>query len=127
LSAATVPDVLGAVASRVRLEILMSLARATKDVSSLAEDLEFASHTVSHHLGILHAFRLVEYEPLGTRHIYRLGPRCSLTAKGGKLHLAVTGTEGLEFELRFPADKAIWWYPQPVTVGRCGLRGRVSG
>jgi len=127
LSLAPMPDVLKVVADRTRLEILMILARGTKDVTLLTDDLDLGISTVSRHLGILEAFSLVEHEEDGTRHVYGLGRRWTVIANGGMLHLAVTDSEGCEFELRFPEDKVIWWSPQPVTVGRFGLPGRRGG
>ena len=120
------PDLLSGIANRVRLEILMSLARAPKDVSSVAAELEFAIHTISHHLGVLSSHGLVEQERLKTRRVYRLSRSWTLAATDGVMHLRAAGSEGLEFELRFPAHGRVWWSPL-VASGDPGLSGGVIG
>jgi DNA-binding transcriptional ArsR family regulator len=124
---APMPDVLKAVAERSRLEILMSLAKASKNVGSLAKDLGFSADATSRHLGILRVFGLVQCEEMGPLRVYRLGPRWTVNGSEGIVHLALTDPKGLDVEFRFPQDKNIWWYPTPVTVGRCGLLSRRGG
>ena len=47
---ASLPDLLEVIRHRARLEILVSLAHAPKDVSTLADELDLALHTISRHL-----------------------------------------------------------------------------
>ncbi|MCI0630208.1 MAG: helix-turn-helix domain-containing protein [Phycisphaerales bacterium] len=64
--------VLYAVGGGPRPEIIQSLIEAPKFVSAIADELELAIGTISHHLAILKRHSLVRSEAIGLHHVYGL-------------------------------------------------------
>ena len=65
-------EMLRALADPVRLRILDALRSSPKCVSELSQSLQLEVVTVSHHLGILHSFGVLEREKKGRFKVYRL-------------------------------------------------------
>lgn len=69
---ATYEAVLDALADRTRREIVKQLTRGPAPVSKIAEQLPVSRPAVSQHLRVLLDARLVEFDPSGTKNVYRL-------------------------------------------------------
>ncbi len=63
-----------ALADGYRRAILALLRRGDRAVHEIAEELPISRPAVSRHLRLLKEAGLVEEEPVGTRHLYRLRP-----------------------------------------------------
>jgi ArsR family transcriptional regulator, zinc-responsive transcriptional repressor len=57
---------------RTRLNILMSLAKGERNVTSLCEELRLPQPTVSHHLGLLRANNMIANRRQGKQVFYTL-------------------------------------------------------
>ena len=82
-------DLLLCVTHKTRRELLRSLAESSKDVSTLAEELDFELDKISHHLRPLRECGLVEFKAFKKKRIYRLSDRVTTSICGGMLHLTV--------------------------------------
>jgi DNA-binding transcriptional ArsR family regulator len=71
---ATYEQVLDALGDRTRRQIVHVLRRGPVAVGDLAEHIPISRPAISQHLKVLHACQLVDYESIGTRHVYRLDP-----------------------------------------------------
>lgn len=71
--ALSVGEVLTILASDIRREILVSLARGAKDVRELTIDLNRETAHVSGNLRVLRNARFVTYDRRSKRHVYELG------------------------------------------------------
>jgi len=82
-------EMLRALADPVRLRILDALRSSPKCVSELSQSLQLEVVTVSHHLGILHTFGVLEREKKGRFKVYRLrrGILGPANARHGKQHI----------------------------------------
>lgn len=67
--------ILHALACPARMAIYQALGDAGRPVGHVARELGLAQSTVSHHLGVLRAARLVEVVQRGREHRYRWGRR----------------------------------------------------
>ena len=70
----TYESVLDALGDRTRRQIVQVLRGGPVAVGELAERLPVSRPAISQHLKVLQACQLVAYEPVGTRHLYRLDP-----------------------------------------------------
>ena len=68
----TYESVLQALGDRTRRQIVASLRRGPASVGELAARLPVSRPAISQHLRVLHRSRLVAYEEVGTRNVYRL-------------------------------------------------------
>jgi len=66
--------VLDALGDRTRRMIVASLRRGPASVVELAAQLPVSRPAISQHLQVLRRSRLVTYEEVGTRNVYRLDP-----------------------------------------------------
>jgi DNA-binding transcriptional ArsR family regulator len=66
--------VLDALGDRTRRQIVQVLRGGPVAVGELAERIPVSRPAISQHLKVLQACRLVGYESVGTRHLYRLDP-----------------------------------------------------
>jgi DNA-binding transcriptional ArsR family regulator len=71
---ATYELVLDALGDRTRRQIVQVLRAGPVAVGQLAERIPVSRPAISQHLKVLQACQLVNYEPVGTRHLYRLDP-----------------------------------------------------
>ena len=71
---ATYERVLDALGDRTRRQIVQVLRGGPAAVGELAERIPVSRPAISQHLRVLQACQLVDYEPVGTRHLYRLDP-----------------------------------------------------
>jgi DNA-binding transcriptional ArsR family regulator len=71
---ATYESVLDALGDRTRRQIVQVLRGGPVAVGELAARLPVSRPAISQHLKVLQACELVAYEPVGTRHVYRLDP-----------------------------------------------------
>jgi DNA-binding transcriptional ArsR family regulator len=71
---ATYEQVLDALGDRTRRQIVQVLRDGPVAVGDLADRIPVSRPAISQHLRVLHACRLVDYESIGTRHMYRLDP-----------------------------------------------------
>jgi DNA-binding transcriptional ArsR family regulator len=71
---ATYEQVLDALGDRTRRQIVEVLRGGPVAVGDLAERIPVSRPAISQHLKVLQACRLVDYEPVGTRHLYQLDP-----------------------------------------------------
>jgi DNA-binding transcriptional ArsR family regulator len=71
---ATYESVLDALGDRTRRQIVQVLRGGPVSVGELSERLPVSRPAISQHLKVLQACQLVAYEPVGTRHLYRLDP-----------------------------------------------------
>ena len=83
--ALSVGDVLTILASDIRREILVSLARGAKDVRELTIDLNRETAHVSGNLRVLRNARFVTYDRDSKRHVYELG--AGVLARNDKSHI----------------------------------------
>jgi DNA-binding transcriptional ArsR family regulator len=63
---------------KTRLNVLLSLARGERNVTSLCEELGLAQPTVSHHLGLLRGHNLLANRRRGKQVFYSLHPSVTL-------------------------------------------------
>lgn len=70
----TYEAVLDALGDRTRRKILASLRRGPASVAELAAQVPVSRPAISQHLQVLRRSRLVTYEEVGTRNVYRLDP-----------------------------------------------------
>ena len=68
----TYETVLEALGDRTRRQIVASLRVGPASVGELADRLPVSRPAISQHLRVLHRSRLVTYEEVGTRNVYRL-------------------------------------------------------
>jgi DNA-binding transcriptional ArsR family regulator len=68
----TYESVLEALGDRTRRQIVASLRSGPASVGELAGRLPVSRPAISQHLRVLHQSRLVTYEEVGTRNLYRL-------------------------------------------------------
>lgn len=80
---------LKALSDPIRLRIIDALRAGPQNVGVLAETLETEIATISHHLGILHAARLVERQKRGRFKVYRLraGILATSASRSAKEHI----------------------------------------
>jgi DNA-binding transcriptional ArsR family regulator len=71
---ATYEQVLDALGDRTRRQIVQVLRGGPVAVGGLADQIPVSRPAISQHLRVLQACQLVEYEAVGTRHLYRLDP-----------------------------------------------------
>lgn len=71
---ATYEQVLDALGDRTRRRIVTVLRSGPVTVGDLAAQLPVSRPAISQHLRVLQACRLVDYDSIGTRHVYRLDP-----------------------------------------------------
>jgi DNA-binding transcriptional ArsR family regulator len=71
---ATYELVLDALGDRTRRQIVQVLRAGPVAVGQLAERIPVSRPAISQHLKVLQACQLVDYESVGTRHLYRLDP-----------------------------------------------------
>ena len=67
-------SVLDALGDRTRRVIIEELRAGPATVRDLAERIPVSRPAISQHLKVLQTCRLVDYDPIGTRHLYRLDP-----------------------------------------------------
>lgn len=70
--AARVTEVFKALSEPVRLQLVLLLSRGESNVAGLVGALELPQSTVSRHLSVLRAAKLVRFERQGTSVAYRL-------------------------------------------------------
>ncbi len=70
----TYERVLDALGDRTRRQIVQVLRAGPVAVGELAERIPVSLPAISQHLRVLQACQLVDYESVGTRHLYRLDP-----------------------------------------------------
>jgi DNA-binding transcriptional ArsR family regulator len=70
----TYESVLDALGDRTRRVIVQELRAGPAAVSELAQRIPVSRPAISQHLKVLQTCRLVDYDPIGTRHLYRLDP-----------------------------------------------------
>ena len=70
----TYESVLDALGDRTRRQIVQVLRDGPVAVGELAELLPVSRPAISQHLKVLQACQLVDYQSVGTRHLYRLDP-----------------------------------------------------
>jgi ArsR family transcriptional regulator len=63
---------------KTRLNVLLSLARGERNVTSLCEELGLAQPTVSHHLGLLRGSNMIANRRQGKQVFYSLHPAVTL-------------------------------------------------
>jgi DNA-binding transcriptional ArsR family regulator len=66
--------VLDALGDRTRRQIVQVLRTGPVSVAELAARIPVSRPAISQHLRVLQTCRLVDYESVGTRHLYRLDP-----------------------------------------------------
>jgi DNA-binding transcriptional ArsR family regulator len=66
--------VLDALGDRTRRQIVQVLRGGPVAVGELADRIPVSRPAISQHLRVLQACQLVDYESVGTRHLYRLDP-----------------------------------------------------
>jgi DNA-binding transcriptional ArsR family regulator len=66
--------VLDALGDRTRRQIVQVLRTGPVSVAELASRLPVSRPAISQHLRVLQACQLVDYDRVGTRHLYRLDP-----------------------------------------------------
>jgi DNA-binding transcriptional ArsR family regulator len=71
---ATYDAVLDALGDRTRRQIVQVLRDGPVAVGGLAERIPVSRPAISQHLRVLQTCQLVDYEQIGTRHLYRLDP-----------------------------------------------------
>ncbi len=81
-------------AGGVRLEILRSLMKEAKDVSTLADDLELGLSMVSGNLRLLRDNDLVEVERIKKNRIYSMSDRMKGDFNGRFIRLRIRSEEG---------------------------------
>jgi len=87
-------DLLGVLAHRHRLRLIIELAQGELDVQTLSEILEIAPSGVSQHLTLLRAHRLVVENRKGRRVFYRLcEPDLAKWIMGGLRFLQHNGSD----------------------------------
>jgi len=124
---ASLPDLLDIIRHRARLEILVSLAHAPKDVSTLADEQNLAVHRISRHLRPLYGWGLVRYDCIDKHHVYRLGRQILRTVCGDALHLLIKTTQGQSLVLRFPANAVVRWDPPSASIRSRSVPNRSGG
>lgn len=87
-------DLTVVVAGGIRLEILKSLLLASRDVTSLADDLELEVSLVSHNLRILRNNGLVKAQRRKQKRIYHLTDRVRGSRNGEFVHLSICSEQG---------------------------------
>ena len=70
----TYEGVLDALGDRTRRLIVQELRAGPAAVGDLAQRIPVSRPAISQHLKVLQTCRLVDYDPIGTRHLYRLDP-----------------------------------------------------
>ena len=70
----TYEAILEALGDKTRRSILASLRSGPASVAELANQLPVSRPAISQHLAVLRECRLVSYEEVGTRNVYRLDP-----------------------------------------------------
>lgn len=82
---------MAAVGEPTRLMILYALADGPQNVGDLADRLGVPIVSMSHHLGVLRAGRLVEDEKAGRTVVYQLNPETFTPARGGDVGVLALG------------------------------------
>jgi DNA-binding transcriptional ArsR family regulator len=91
---------------KTRLNILLSLARGERNVSSLCKELELPQPTVSHHLGLLRVNNLIANRRKGKQVFYALHTSVTLIEGNG------LEVEAASFSLRI-SRRAVMLRPSP--------------
>ncbi len=86
-------------ASEVRREILITLARGPKDRRTLAEELGLSVSAVGHHLGRLRERELVAVKRVGPRQVFRLGRRATVIVGRRQAILNASTRQGSQITL----------------------------
>ena len=87
-------DLTVVVAGGIRLEILKSLLLASRDVTSLADELELEVSMVSHNLRILRDNGLVKAQRRKQKRIYHLTDRVRDSRNGEFVQLSIRSEQG---------------------------------
>ena len=87
-------DLTVVVAGGIRLEILKSLLLASREVTSLADDLELEVSMVSHNLRILRDNGLVKAQRRKQKRIYHLTDRVRGSRNGEFVQLSIRSEQG---------------------------------
>jgi DNA-binding transcriptional ArsR family regulator len=91
---------------KTRLNILLSLAKGERNVTSLCKELELPQPTVSHHLGLLRVNSLIANRRKGKQVFYALHSSVTLM-DGNALEI-----EAASFSLRI-SRRAVAFHPAP--------------
>lgn len=105
----TVPSldvVLNILAGRVRREILLSLARGKKDVTTLARAQRRNIAMISGNLRPLREHRLVMIEQDAKRRIYQLAPIVCVRKRGPSVKLSIVTRDGYEVSISTVTQKS---------------------
>ena len=86
-------------ASEVRREILITLARGPKDRRTLAKEMGLSVSAVSHHLRRLCERELVAVKRVGPRQVFRLGRQATVIVGRRKAILNVSTRQGSQITL----------------------------
>ena len=84
-----------------RRELVGRLAHSASSVATLATAMNLDEGDISYHLGKLWKCGLVEFEPIGATHIYRLTRRSKVSFRDTRIELTVTATNGDEMRLTY--------------------------
>lgn len=90
----SIADLTVVVAGGIRLEILKSLLLASRNVTSLADELELEVSMVSHNLRILRDNGLVEAQRRRQKRIYHLTDRVRGSPNGEFVQLSIRSEQG---------------------------------
>jgi ArsR family transcriptional regulator len=91
---------------KTRLNILLSLSKGERNVSSMCKELQLPQPTVSHHLGLLRVSNLIANRRKGKQVFYALHNSVSLM-DGNALEI-----DGAGFSLRI-SRRAVTFHPTP--------------
>lgn len=104
-------------ADPTRLSLFATIALRPGHVRELARRTELEPSLVSHHLSDLAANGLVEYERVGTRHLFRLGRAIMGTARSnGILKVTIKSTPAMVLIFDLPDRPVDPDDPPPVVV-----------
>src|SRR4051794_37650877 len=87
-------DLPGVCNCRVRLELLIALSEAPREVTGLARARELDISHVSHHLHALASAGLIEYSQRGHERLYRLTEKAQVRREGSCLSMALESDDG---------------------------------
>ncbi len=115
-SCASLTSLSSCLAHRIRLEILRTLAESSKDVSTVAEELQLGIDTISHHLRLLRKCGFVQVEAIKQKRIYSLARRVITSVSGKILNITVDGSneEGITIHIA-PSPRFAETARSPIT------------
>ena len=96
---ATMPELLGILAGRIRYEIVTTLARGAMSVGVLAKRLELELPHISMNLSTLRRYRIVEATKVERARFYQLTALVECVEEGTRLILRLRSRDGVVVEI----------------------------